>query len=286
MHKSVGADIFHEPDMVLEPHHSQQQHTQMKRKLEEYTAGPLDEQTGQRCAFPVDSVAAQDLEGPPMDVAHYLAQVKREADQSPAFRTASGHKSRGPSAYAHQHSSAEVKPLSVVNEWRVQIRKSFMDVRKSARTHDSKPEIPAGFELPPTFSRWKVLIASPTAPEPSLGLIASLSHQQSFVLIEYCHKWLGPKVTRGLSLWIMGLLACLPDLLDASEQASVRNMGKRALEILQNPRYTTLNDVTLFTLKSLVVICADVFHQSDLIKTVIVTERERPVQVDEVVLDY
>lgn len=37
----------------------------MKRNLEEYTAGPLNEDTGQRSAFPLDEqVADLDLEGP------------------------------------------------------------------------------------------------------------------------------------------------------------------------------------------------------------------------------
>lgn len=262
----------------------------MKRNLEEYTAGPLDEDTGQRSAFPMEQVADLDLEGPPLDVAHYLAQVKKEASNSPAFTTvAGGHRAAAsPSAYSKQYTEmSSVTPLTVVNEWRVEMRKSFMELRKTVQAHgDERPELPAGTELPSTFSKWKTFISSSTAVEPTLQFIASLSHQQSFMLLEYCHKWLGPKISRGLSIWLMGLLACLPDILDASEQASVRNLGKRALEILQNPKYNRLTDVTEFALKSVVIVCADVYHQHDLLETVAIVERERQVRVDEVVLDY
>ncbi|KAG5355729.1 hypothetical protein CJU89_5437 [Yarrowia sp. B02] len=261
----------------------------MKRNLEEYTAGPLDEDTGQRSAFPLEEVGDLDLDGTPTDVAQYLAQVKREANQSPAFTTVGGQRrAANPSAYSKQYTDmSAVKPLSVVNEWRVEIRKSFMELRKTVQAHgDERPELPADVELPSTFSKWKTFISGSTAPEPTLQFIASLPHQQLFMLLEYCHKWLGPKISRGLSIWLTGLLACLPDILDASEQASVRNLGKRALEILQNPKYNRLTDVTVFALKSVVIISADVFHQHDLVETAPIIERERPVQVNEIVLDY
>ncbi|AOW02006.1 survival motor neuron interacting protein 1-domain-containing protein [Yarrowia lipolytica] len=262
----------------------------MKRNLEEYTAGPLNEDTGQRSAFPLDEqVADLDLEGPPMDVAQYLAQVKREANQSPAFTTVKGQRrATTPSTYSKKYTEMSlVMPLSVINEWRVEIRKSFMELRKTVQSHgDERPELPADSELPTTFSKWKTFISGSSSPEPTLQFIASLPHQQLFMLLEYCHKWLGPKISRGLSIWLMGLLSCLPDILDASEQASVRSLGKRALEILQNPKYDRLTDVTEFALKSVVIICADVYHQHDLVETVAIMERERPVQVNEIVLDY
>jgi survival of motor neuron protein-interacting protein 1 len=232
----------------------------------------VDEETEQRYAFPIESVPPSN--GPPQNVAEYMASVRKEAlarpniicSHEPLHREQSSITIDGQDNNSVDEHVEETgyKMETTGSPWHASIVENFANSRKQFLANQgSISEKTLCEELPHTLSKWRVFMFSADHP-PRASLIASLELPLVLRLLGYSQKWLSAKISQEFAAWIYCLLVRLPDVFTADELSVVRELAKKAKLILSNPRQE-LDSTTSCILQVIVSVVGGVYGQTDLI---------------------
>jgi hypothetical protein len=252
------------------------------------TAGELDPEAGQRPAFPgLDRFHSNvhDL-GPPMDVGEYLNSVRTEAARRPTFvsiknpAVSVGRRPRptvvlsiglnyDDSERKTDGASKESETLRLDRKWIDLVLQRYKNMRKDigdATTNEVKRAQESNPGLPEVASKWRKLMFGGEI-TPDSPLVKSLTVEQTVRLLTHCRRWIGEVIPGSFSLWLIALLARMPDVLTADESSALRELAKKCVRI-RSAGTKELDFVTQYTLDYVCAIVGVFYSQSDLIRVI------------------
>ena len=234
-----------------------------------YTQGPLDDVFGQHAAFPI-SYPSEDTEMESAQVYRYLSDVRKEAEIGGSISFVPRIKNND----GHDDSSATKKRKDTWNEeQRAVFLKEFLRKKGEAKQLQASIQDSEGSQdkseaeaiiIPDTASEWRKVIMN--TPPPSIDFFYSkINHMTVIKLIIYSNKWLSASCNKNLSDWIFRLFLRLDNLLDHTEQAIVRELGKKAIKVKDKVDEKSMTEIVKYTTDMMITIVGDYYGQKDLL---------------------
>lgn len=257
-------------------------HKRRKIEAENYTQGPLDEQFGQRRAFPLTESTEIGT-----DVLQYLRSVRSEAENDRPFYATERSTNADSSPPKPQSFILPQEDVDKVIEKLLLEKKSHEPAEEASETFipisavsteetgeealDIEQVEPEQDEtqsqqssIPQTASQWRNLVFTT---EPDAEFLSLLEHTTIIKLIVYYTKWLLTLMPLNLSMWIFATFVRLDNSLNYAESTIVRDLGKKAKKIFTNVRTDeNVLSAVKHTISMVLAVVGNYYGQRDLLE--------------------
>lgn len=276
-----------------------------KRRVEEksHTQGPLDEQFGQRRAFPIDVPSDEHDD---MSVFLYLRSVREEAENDRVFYATKtpidttddaipeveSHQNQSPQLLVQQEDIDQITKTLILEKDKLPNQAtdnntfipvssliadtgSEEDMGRESEAEDLDPNQHDGNSesnrqsstetpsVPQSAGQWRELVFT-TAP--STDFLLLLEHTTVVKLIIYYTKWLLTLMPEKLSKWIFATFVRLDKGLNFAEVSIVRDLGKKARKLLTKAHDDdALSSTVKYTLAMVLAVVGAYYGQKDLL---------------------
>ncbi|KAH3677009.1 hypothetical protein WICMUC_001915 [Wickerhamomyces mucosus] len=224
----------------------------------------LDPIFGQYRALPIPLEKLQSItpDTIPEDGETYLAMVRKQAESGSSVMFIKSNIDYGDSKEVEDTGFKQNSTKNSISEEEKKFYNDIITEFKSQRNlilEVEELQVPSDFIYPTNFTEWRKYIMDN---DPILPIITNFDHELTIRLVIYCTKWLTNKTPDQVSKWIYALLIKLNDLLEISDQATLRDLALKAKKLHDKDSEKT--GISQITIRFVLIIISRFFGQKDL----------------------